>query len=150
MHLPYPSTIEDYSELIGHPNEKSDTYRMEVTMGSVSNPIIAAFSCRLGFFRTYQEIQDIKKETLEHCNFQLWLPDEISESNFYSNAERHGYVLSDALAIGNMQELQLLIEKECVQNSYFDVLSAIKEGIYPIIFQACRHHRLPIPLHFLK
>ena len=104
--------------------------------------MIALLSALLGFDDIYNEIQNFKLNSLKHCNFQLWYPDETSEEMFYINATEHGATLSD-LNIENTKE-------EFLENSRFSELSAVKFGVWPIIFLACRHYRVPIPIQFLE
>jgi hypothetical protein len=39
---------------------------------------------------------------------------------------------------------------ECEAMPHFEDLSAVKYGWWPLVIVACRHHRLPLPLHFLR
>jgi len=39
---------------------------------------------------------------------------------------------------------------ECKHSRHFDDLSAIKFDWWPLIMVACRHYRLPPPLHFFQ
>jgi hypothetical protein len=149
-HGNYPCILNGYQELIQHPLETSDAYRKEMTVGSILFPFIAAISGLLGFDDIYEKVQRIKASLLAHCNFQLWYPDEISESHFYTNSTIHGSILSH-LPIEKSKEIFLeQIFNECNETDYFDKLSAIEFGKWPILYIACRHFRIPLPVHFLK
>lgn len=149
-HGSYPCNLHSYHELIEHPIDKSDSYREEVTAGSILYPMIAAFSALLGFDDIYKEIQQLKDESLKHCNFQLWYPDETSEEQFYTNGSEHGATLSDVFIQKPKDKFLEQIFNECHENSHFNETSAVKFGVWPIIFLACRHYRMPIPIHFLE
>jgi hypothetical protein len=150
IHGTYPCNLYSYHELIEHPIDRSDSYREEVTAGSILYPIIAAFSALLGFDDIYNEIQDFKNKSLKHCNFQLWYPDETSEELFYTNGSEHGATLSDVFIHKTKDEFLEQVFKECHENSHFNEISAVKFGVWPIVFLACRHYRMPIPIHFLE
>ncbi|TGE38694.1 hypothetical protein E4K67_11930 [Desulfosporosinus fructosivorans] len=150
IHSNYPCNLSAYYELIEHPIEKSEAYRIEVTAGSVLYPTVAAFSGLFGFNDIYYEIQSFKEESLRHCNFQFWYPDETSEEQFYTNKSTHGATLSNVCVEKTKEDFLDQIFKECQQNSDFRDMSAMKYGLWPLLFIGCRHYRLPIPLHFLE
>ena len=143
-------SLRSYHELIEHPMENPESYREEVTAGSILYPTIAGFAALLGFDDIYKEIQDFKNKSLKHCNFQLWYPDEMSEDRFYINSDQHGATLSDVCVDKPKEEFLEQIFKECHETSYFNEMSAVKYGIWPLIFLGARHHRLPVPVHFLE
>lgn len=146
----YPCILKHYYELIENPTENTEAYREEITAGSVLYPTISALSSILKLDDVYTKIQILKKEFIKHCNFQLWYPDETTETHFYINDSNHGAVLSHVCIEKSQKELLDQIFKECKEAPHFDNLSAIKYGEWPLIFVACRHYRLPLPVQFLK
>lgn len=146
----YPCNLNNYNELIKHPIKDSDTYREDVTAGSILYPIISAFSALFNFDDVYLKIQKIKSEFLPHCNFQVWYPDETSEEHFYKNDSTHGAILSKVSVNKDQSAFLDEVFNECDESTHFKELSAIKYHHWPIIFLACRHYRLPVPFHFLK
>lgn len=148
-HRNYPSIRDTYHELIRHPLEKSDVYREEVTPASILYPLIATLSALLKFDDIYNQIQGFKQSSLAHCNFQIWYPDDNSESHYYINDDAHGFTLSQVCIEQTKENFLKQIFNEC-QHSPFKDLSAIKHQQWPIIFTACRHYRIPLPVHFLE
>lgn len=148
IHSNYPCNINEYYKLIEHPLKLTEEYRKENTKGSVLYPYIALFAATLNFDDIYKIVQEFKVENLQHCNFQLWYPDEISEEMFYTNKAIHGSALNgvfvDRDKIGFLKQLF----DECKATPFLRDMSAVKLGFYPIIFLGCRHYRLPIPIHF--
>ncbi|RLA78259.1 MAG: hypothetical protein DRG78_15545 [Epsilonproteobacteria bacterium] len=145
----YPCNLQKYHELIEHPKNDIKNYREDVTVGSILYPTIAVFSGVLGFDDIYSRIQGIKTDFLEHCNFQAWYPDSASEERFYKNTSMHGATLSDVCINQDQDSFLDELFGECDESTSFNDLSAMKMQHWPIIFLACRHYRLPIPLHFL-
>lgn len=145
----YPSIINSYAELIEHPNDKTDSYRESVTKGAILYPNISAFSAIFGFEKPYLLVKKLKADFLQHCNFQVWYPGDSSEEHFYKNDGLHGGTLSDVCIDKEPPELLDEIFQECETSNQFRELSAIKYSLWPIILLACRHHRQPIPMHFL-
>ena len=146
----YPSNINGYAELIEHPSDRSDEYRESNTKGSVLYPYISVLSGIMNFERPYHLIQQLKTDFLQHCNFQVWYPGKTSETHFYKYDENHGSTLSDVSIDKSHAELLAEVFQECETSNQFRELSAIKYGFWPIILLACRHHRQPVPMHFLK
>ncbi len=92
----------------------------------------------------------LKRKHLEHCNFQFWYPDDSSEEHFYTNSDTHGAVLSRVAVDRPREEFLAQVFGECHQAPHFKELSAVKFGWWPLIVVACRHYRLPPPLHLLE
>nr|VFJ68482.1 MAG: hypothetical protein BECKFW1821C_GA0114237_101458 [Candidatus Kentron sp. FW] len=145
----YPCNINQYSDLLDHP-KREGTYLKDNTAGSILYPVIALWACLLDDEALYKKVQSIKEQHLQHCNFQYWYPDETSEAHFYRNDDFHGAALSP-LSIEDPPEkfLEQLFE-ECGKTQAFHELSAMKAGIWPLVLVACRHYRLPVPLHLLQ
>ena len=95
----------------------------------------------------YNQIQTIKDKHLSHCNFQFWYPDESSEEHFYINSDLHGAVLSQSCIDRPMEEFLKQVFGECEQSPHYKTLSAVEKGLWPVILIACRHYRLPVPVH---
>ncbi|EDN69740.1 conserved hypothetical protein [Beggiatoa sp. PS] len=146
----YPCNLRNYHELLEHPVQEIETYREDVTQGSILYPVISVFSALLEFNDVYEGVKNIKSEHLPHCNFQVWYPDETSEEHYYKNDALHGATLSH-VGIDKEQKIFLYeLFKECDESAHFNELSAVKYNHWPIILLACRHYRLPIPPHFFS
>jgi hypothetical protein len=80
----------------------------------------------------------LKKDELQHCTLQLWIPDKSSEEGFYLGTHDHGVALCDLplSAIGG--ELLKIVKNACETSKDFSSLSAIRTGFWPIILTACR------------
>ena len=149
-HGQYPCNLQSYNDLLEHLEEKNDEYREKITSGSILYPMIAFWAALLNDRNLYSQIQYMKKELLQHCNFQLWYPDEVSEELIYTNNDVHGAVLSNVCIERPMEDLLKQIFDECEHSPYFEKLTAVESGLSPIILVACRHYRLPIPPHIWK
>ena len=150
MHSNYPCTLREYYKLIEHPVNNSDSYRKKVTEGSILYPILAAYAAIFGFDDIYNEVHNFQKESLTHCNFQLWYPDETTEDLFYTNNSIHGMTLSPLHVEKNKEKFLNQIFEECHATSHFNEMSAYKYKVWPLILLGCRHYRMPVPLHFLE
>jgi hypothetical protein len=146
----YPCNLHTYSELLEHPQRNNEAYRKEVTSGSILFPMIALWAALLGKDDLYNKVKSIKEEHLSHCNFQFWYPDDGSEEHFYTNSAEHGATLSNVCIDRSADEYINQAFTECVHSPHFKTLSASNIGLWPLILVACRHYRIPIPLHLME
>ncbi len=145
----YPCNIESYADLLDHPRG-DENYLTENTYGSILYPMIGLWASLYGDEQVFEGVKKIKSDHLQHCNFQLWFPACTSEQNFYTNAEDHGAALSDINVDQPLEAFADQIFGECDRSPQFKELSAFKYDFWPLILVACRHYRLPIPIHFFK
>lgn len=150
IHGKYPCNLNSYSELLEHPKQNTREYCQEVTSGSILFPMIALLAGLLGKSDLYSRVQIIKEKYLRHCNFQFWYPDDSSENYFYTDKDIHGATLSHVCIDRSIDEFLSQALAECTHSSYFRTLSVIEFGLWPIILTACRHYRVPVPLHLIE
>lgn len=150
VHGHYPCTLDSYGELLEHPQSGDSNYRENVTQGSILYPLISLWAALVKEIGLYDKVAEVKRESLKHCNFQYWYPDESSEEHFYTNKDFHGATLSHVCIDRKPDEFLTQVFGECKQGSHFEGLSAVKLGWWPLIVVACRHYRLPLPLHFFS
>lgn len=147
VHGNYPCTLDLYSDLLEHPKSGDNTYRENVTQGSILYPLISLWAALAKEIGLYDKVAELKRESLEHCNFQYWYPDENSEEYFYTNKDAHGATLSRVCIDRRPEEFLAQVFGECEQTSHFEELTVAKFGWWPLIVVACRLYRLPLPLH---
>lgn len=147
-HGAYPCNIDRYSELLERGD--SDERRKEITSGSILYPAIALWAALLQLDELYGQVAMFKKEHLEHCNFQFWYPDEESEKHLYLDTDGHGAVLSHIPVDRPQSEFIVQVLAECESSASFNTLSAVEAGLWPLVVVACRHYRLPLPIHLVK
>jgi hypothetical protein len=146
----YPCVLRSYNELLEHPKSRDTEYRENATVASILYPIIALWAALMGDDEVYGKVARMKQELLQHCTFQFWYPDDQSEAHFYTNSDAHGATLADVALDRPREEFLAQIFAECDQSPHFKELSAVKFGWWPLIVIACRHYRLPVPLHLLE
>jgi hypothetical protein len=150
IHGKYPCTLSGYGELIVHPQKGDDEYRREVTAGSILYPLLAVWAALLGDKDVYEGVAALKREELTHCTFQYWFPDEATEAHLYLGDGRHGATLTEVCVDRPATDLLDQVFSECDTAPHFEELSAVKYHWWPVVVVACRHHRVPLPLHFLR
>lgn len=146
----YPCVFHDYGDLLEHPKSTDSDYRENATSASVLYPSIALWAALLDDEATYRKVATMKRDLLQHCTFQFWYPDDHSEAHFYTNRENHGAALANLAVDRSKEEFLAQAFGECEHSSHFRKLSAVEFGWWPLIVIACRHYRLPLPLHLLE
>lgn len=143
----YPTTSHSYWDLADHPSEQSEEYRKGATEGSILYPLLAVFAAARGRQDIYDELAAFKAEQLGHCAFQTWLPDEDSEDNLYLGRDNHGAALTGIPVTKGAQDALDFVITEVTTNTYYDQLSAVRLGHWPLMLMACRTYRYPVPPH---
>jgi len=145
----YPCNISAYHELLEHP-QLDEIYRKNATVGSILYPFISILASITDEKELGAAVQTFKREELQHCNFQYWYPDDSSENHIYVNDAIHGATLSGINVEVAPRDLLSQIFDECENMRQYWELSAVKHGFWPLVLTACRHYRLPVPLHLFQ
>lgn len=148
-HTKYPSVLRSYTELLEHPKSREKEYRENATTGSILYPAIALWAALLEDEQLHREVAKVQ-ELMKHCTYQLWYPDELSEEHLYKDSDSHGAMLANLDLNISVQDFLAQVFRECEETKHFEELSAVKYGWWPLIIVACRHYRLPLPLHLLR
>ena len=149
-HGQYPCILRDYRQLLEHPKRQDDEYRKEVTAGSILYPLIAMWATFLDDHELYEEVAALQRDDFSHCTFQYWFPDEASEEHLYTGSSPHGATLTDVRVDRPEADFLTQLFSECEVAPHFEELSAVKYRWWPLVIVACRHHRLPLPLHLFR
>jgi hypothetical protein len=147
-HGGYPCVFTAYRDLVDHPRDRSDAYRKEATSGSILIPLLAAWLSAFGDEAAVGKLADLKRDVLEHCTLQLWLPDQATEDELYIGGRDHGVALTDLPLPRNGKEILETVAEACRKENSFAGLSAMQTGYWPLVLLACRHFRLPVPPQF--
>lgn len=146
----YPTIIRDYKSLVEHPKDDTDKYFESVTNGSILIPYLALFSSILELDKQYTNVKAITDNFLSHSTLQFWFPDDASEKHFYKFDDVHGGALTHVSICADREEFLRNTFSECEKSNEFRNLSAIVHNSHPVILTACKHYRLPVPIHFFS
>lgn len=141
----YTTCFDEYRALAEHPRNWTDDYFKEATAGSTLVPILMAWTSVMIGAAPADSLQALAREKLEHCTFQLWMPDAQSETHFYLGDEIHGRALTDIPVEEGAAAVLDVISEACRSDTAFNGLSAVRTDWWPLVLLACRHHRLPVP-----
>ena len=144
-HSYYPCIFTDYSDLAKHP-ERTEKYRKEATVGTVLIPILAIWAAIAGDAETLSRIKYFTDKHYSHSTLQLWFPGDDSEHFLYMGNETHGLCMSDFEILEKPDDMLDLVKRESNATTFYNDLSAIKFGMWPVVtLAALHHHRVPIP-----
>lgn len=146
----YPVVYESYENLLEHreKDRADNSYKNKVTEASILYPLLAVFCSLYKLDSISQELEKFAADKLTHCTLQYWYPNQDSEQNMYSNSDMHGsasthFPTNGNLAIGH-------VVQECGNADSFKRMSAVTEGVAPLVLTACRCYRYPVPFHYLE
>jgi hypothetical protein len=148
--LKYPSILGSYRELLEHPASKDKKYLEHATSASLLYPVLAHIAATRQDETLFATVDQLRNDFLQHCNFQLWFPDDATEEGLYENKDLHGIALCDVSLKGGVATFQAMIASECKHFPQYSSLSCVKNGWSPLVLVACRHYRLPIPPQLLQ
>ncbi len=148
IHGQFPCMYSSYSQLLELTDNKSDEVKKEATAGSVLHPTLALYATVWGCTDLYREIRQFQIDHMEHCSFQLWMPNEQSEQCMWLNEDHHGTALNKLVLPNDPADFKSAIIDECKITNSLQELSAWKLSLFPLILTACRRYSLPIPPQF--
>ena len=143
----YPCRFTDYRDLVAHPKAVPG-YREDATSGSILVPTLALLAARLNDAETLRTLADFAAGPYKHSALQLLFPGSDTEENVYSGAVDHGLVACPVRIERTCDAMLANIRDQCTASTDFVSLSAVQEGLLPLLISASRHHRIPFPPQF--
>ncbi len=143
----YPCLFDDYSALSEHPGD-AEGYFERATAASVLLPTLAFWSAALGAAEPLNVLAALAAGPLAHCAMQFWLPGHDSEDLLWRSQQGHGAAFTDIPITREPRTILDYTLRECGADSPLEGLSAVRQGFWPLVLVACRHHRLPLPPRF--
>ena len=147
-HASYPCIHDDYRDLLGHPREKTDKYRMQATAASILVPTLAAWAAFVGDARTLARLADFAAGPYSHATLQLLFPGPDTEEHLYEGGTLHGLNVWGFEIPDDCDKLIKILRADCEALPAYWSLSAHAHGLWPLVVLASRHHRVPLPPHF--
>lgn len=148
--LYWPTCLHDYKNLVNHPVDCSDEYFKRSTIGSVLVPFVLVGLERLGDEERLAAFKNVVAKKLEHMTQQVWVPHERTDSAIWRHGDSNGIGISvPAMNLSNSEnslseEIQFIVD----EHQHIAKMKAVQLQIFPLLLNACRHHRLPLPPHY--
>lgn len=142
----YPITLTKI-RAFSSKNKNCDLYQS--IPSSILYPILYIYISIFDLKDSLKTLSEIKSTFLPKTNFQIWFPNKKSELDFYKNDSPHGLVFPSLdICKDDCVFFKIILDEANKKDSFHD-LSAIEQNIYPLIFLACRHYRIPLPINFI-
>ena len=142
----YPCIFRDYRDLAAHPRDEPD-YRRKATAGSILVPTLAVWAALCGDTRTLGLFAGFADGPYRHSTLQLWYAGPDSEEHLYRGDANHGLAAAHIRIARACEDMLAPIRSECTRSAAYSSLSAVTNGLSPLVVSASRHHRIPLPPH---
>ena len=146
-HGRYPCIHGDYHDLLDHPRETTDEYRIEATAASVLVPTLAAWAAFTDNADALSRLAEFASGRYRHSTLQLLYPGSDTEAHLYEGGTLHGLGVPGIDIPDNCEQMISSIREECQALPSYWSLSAVTHGLWPLVVLASRHHRMPLPPH---
>ena len=90
---------------------------------------------------------DFASDAFQHSTLQLWFPGPDTEEHLYRGGANHGLSANPVKIGRTCDDMLTPIKSECALSNAYASLSAVKNGLSPLVVSASRHHRYPVPPH---
>jgi hypothetical protein len=127
-----------------------DISKEELMRTSVLLPTLLYWATWLNLPHAYDEIKDVMKSVFKNTSFQIWYPDDTTDTFLYS--ENAGYMSGINIQIeipDTIEEMRGRLMKEHEEKLNRIHISAIENGYITLPLIASRHFRTPtLPIYF--
>ena len=144
---PYPCMYDDYRDLLDHPQHTNE-YRRDATAASILLPTLAAWASFTHDADTMSHLSEFAAGDYRHSTLQLLYPGSDTEEHLYEGETLHGLNVNGFRIPSCCDDMVSFIRAEVDATSAFDSLSPCSHGVWPLLFLASRHHRVPVPPQF--
>ena len=145
----FPAPFAAMPSSLSIPMQTRTAISMEVTQASVLLPTLAFWAAALGDDEALENsCRASRRRSLAIARVQLWLPDEASEPGLWRGQDGHGAAfLNIPLVTGRGGRYSTTSGASAARPPRLPTYPPIKQGFWPLVLVACRHHRLPVPPH---
>ena len=144
---PYPCMYDDYRDLLDHPQHTNE-YRLDATAASILLPTLAAWAAFTHDADTMSHLSEFASDDYRHSTLQLLYPGSDTEEHLYEGETLHGLNVNGFTIPSRCDDMVSFIRAEADATSAFHSLSPRSHGVWPLLFLASRHHRVPVPPQF--
>ncbi|MBY6031956.1 hypothetical protein [Marinobacter daepoensis] len=148
QHYPIPTT--DYRDVLAHPGDRSDEYFEEHTRAGILYTFVLAWLAMIGDEERAERLRSTLLEHAPHMTHQIWIPDGQTDEVFWDGGREHGLSVPGLPLSESLEAVFDLINRVIGEHPLEERVSAVRIGLAPILFMACRHYRMPIPPHLWR
>lgn len=143
----YPTPSTDYRAILEHPQNRSDEYFQEHTRASILYPVLLTWLTLVGDHDRRDRLISVLRERTPHTTHQVWVPDLLTDEVLWHGNRNHGLAVPGLPIEGSMDKVFEVFNEVTKQHPIAECISAVRVGLTPLMFTACRHFRMPVPIH---
>ena len=145
QHYPTPST--HYRDVLAHPKDRTDAYFEEHTRASILYTFVLAWLAMIGDDERAQRLRSALLEHAPHMTHQIWVPDGRTDDVLWDGDRDHGLSVPGLPLDESLEAVFDLLNRVMAEQSLHERVSAVRNNLLPILLTACRHYRMPVPVH---
>lgn len=147
MRRHYPTTATDYRDVLAHPRDSSDAYFEEHTRAGILYTFVFAWLAMIGDQARAENLRNTLLEHAPHMTHQIWIPDARTDDVFWDGDRDHGMSVPGLPLNDSLEAVIELLNRVMKEYPLGEQVSAVRQGLSPVLLMACRHYRMPVPLH---
>lgn len=145
QHYPTPTTV--YRDVLRHPQDHSDTYFEEHTQAGILYTFVLVWLSIIGDQERAERLRTTLLELAPHMTHQIWIPDGRTDKIFWDGDRNHGLSVPGLPLNVSLEAVFDLFNRVMSEHSLEERVSAVRVNLTPILLTACRHYRMPVPVH---
>lgn len=143
----YPTPSTSYRDVIVHPKDRSTKYFEEHTRAGILYTLVLAWLAMIGDQERAERLRGTLLEHAPHMTHQFWVPDGRTDDVFWNGNRDHGLSVPGLPLEDSLEAVFDLINRVMAEQPLHERVSAAQTNMLPILLTACRHYRMPIPVH---
>lgn len=145
QHYPTPTTV--YRDVLVHPKDRSDTYFEEHTRAGILYTFVLAWLAIMGDQERAERLRSALLDHAPHMTHQIWVPDGRTDEVFWDGDRDHGLSVPGLPLNESLEAVFGLLNRVINEHPLDERVSAVRIRLTPILLTACRHYRMPVPVH---
>lgn len=136
-----------YRDVLAHPRDRSDTYFEEHTRAGILYTFLLAWLAMIGDKQRAERLRATLLEHTPHMTHQIWVPDGRTDEVFWDGDRDHGFSVPGLPLDQSLEAVFDLLNRVMSEYPLHERVSALRANLTPILLTACRHYRMPVPVH---
>jgi hypothetical protein len=146
----YPTPTTDYRDVLAHPRDRSDAYFEEHTRAGILYTFVLAWLAMIGDQERAERLRSTLLEHAPHMTHQIWVPDGRTDEVFWDGDRDHGLSVPGLPLNESLEAVFDLLNRVMKEHPLHERVSAVRTNLTPILLTACRHYRMPVPVHLWR
>lgn len=146
----YPTPAIGYREVLSHPKDRSDSYFEDNTRAGIIYTFVLTWLAMTGDQDRAERLRTTLLKHAPHMTHQTWIPDDQTDEVFWAGNRDHGMCVPGLPCKDSLQDVLNLLNRVMTEHPLHERVSAVRANLSPIFLMACRHYRMPVPVHLWR